>query len=553
MEYKKLIIEKLFDQYNFEIDLSKRCNILVGPNGVGKTTILKIIFNTMRRDFVELARFKFDKIQILYKKKDEEKTFEFKRSDLFPESDYIFKEFQKSFEEIPEDHLGRDFNSEIWQIFIKLEKNNIFNDYLSNLYFDKKHSLEIKEILKTYKYLIPDSYMSFDNTIKKILDNNIYNMYNHNPHLFFYNSKISKKEIPIEKKEIFYLDLVDKFEVDNSYIEESNVRSLYVDWLNDIKNVGMTPGQISSDLIGVSRNINKLTEGNIINICKDISEKIDDFNIDGNKHKKTSMITTKLISENDNFLKNIIENRKIEINKIISRNYYDKEYIIDFNKRLMAHYKNIVGKKIEYLDQNNFYKDESIIDNIYKYFKPIMCKNSIFDINFKDKSFMGDQFNSIDLEFYKFYKEEIDNLKNKNNQTDKMKKFINLIKKYFVDKDVEVYPYGIEFRKKHIESYTIKNFEVHSNKSNYIDIAALSSGEKKIIMLIAISVFIDDTKIILDEPELSISLENQERIILDILSNDSLEKLYTATHSPFIISDEELVDHISFLPQKEVD
>jgi len=553
MEYKKLVIEKLFDQYNFEIDLSKRCNILVGPNGVGKTTILKIIYNIMRRDFIELSKFKFNKIKILYEKEEKEGSFEFRRSDLFPESEYIFKELKKSFEVFGEDHLGRDVNSDVWEIFIKLENNNILTDYLSNIYFDKKHSLEIKEILKTYEYLIPNFYMEFDDIIKNILKRNTHQTSNYKRDKIFENSKIIKIEIPIKIKEIFYLDLVDKFEIENFYIDESNVKSFYVNWLNDINKAGIIPEEIGSSIIGVSRSINNLTQGNIINICKEISEKIDDFLLYGEEYKKESMISTKLLNTDNIFLENIIKNRKIQINKIISKNYYNKEFIIDFNKRLMKHYKNIVGKKLEYLDSNSFYENEKVIDNIYRYFKPIMCKNSIFDMDFRNKLFIGDHFNSIDLEFSKFYEEEINILKSKNNQTKKIKKFIRLIKKYFVDKDIEVYPYGIEFRKRHIDSYTIKNFEVHSNKSNYIDSVALSSGEKKILLLIATSVFIDDLRIVLDEPELSISLENQERIIPDILSNDNLEKLYTATHSPFMISGEELVDNISFLPQKEVE
>lgn len=41
----KIIVEKLFDLYDYEIDLNtdKKISILIGPNGCGKTTILKIV------------------------------------------------------------------------------------------------------------------------------------------------------------------------------------------------------------------------------------------------------------------------------------------------------------------------------------------------------------------------------------------------------------------------------------------------------------------------------------------------------------------------------
>jgi len=35
-----LYIRKLFGLYNYTIDLSKRCSIIIGENGSGKTTIL---------------------------------------------------------------------------------------------------------------------------------------------------------------------------------------------------------------------------------------------------------------------------------------------------------------------------------------------------------------------------------------------------------------------------------------------------------------------------------------------------------------------------------
>jgi len=41
---KKIKIEGLFNKFNYEIEFKEGITILTGPNGYGKTTILKIIY-----------------------------------------------------------------------------------------------------------------------------------------------------------------------------------------------------------------------------------------------------------------------------------------------------------------------------------------------------------------------------------------------------------------------------------------------------------------------------------------------------------------------------
>ena len=61
---KFIRINKLFGKYDNEIDLSSRGIILIGENGVGKTTIMKIIMNLMNKNFTELIKYDFESIDI---------------------------------------------------------------------------------------------------------------------------------------------------------------------------------------------------------------------------------------------------------------------------------------------------------------------------------------------------------------------------------------------------------------------------------------------------------------------------------------------------------
>jgi predicted ATP-binding protein involved in virulence len=68
-----------------------------------------------------------------------------------------------------------------------------------------------------------------------------------------------------------------------------------------------------------------------------------------------------------------------------------------------------------------------------------------------------------------------------------------------------------------------------------IPLDALSSGEKQMISLFARLYLYPKKKIVLiDEPELSLSLEWQRKILPDILSAHTCEQIIAITHSPFI-------------------
>ena len=72
-----------------------------------------------------------------------------------------------------------------------------------------------------------------------------------------------------------------------------------------------------------------------------------------------------------------------------------------------------------------------------------------------------------------------------------------------------------------------------------ISLNDLSSGEKQVVSLLSL-IYLSSTKkiVLIDEPELSLSLDWQQRILVDILEAPSVVQLLAITHSPFIFDNE---------------
>ena len=67
----------------------------------------------------------------------------------------------------------------------------------------------------------------------------------------------------------------------------------------------------------------------------------------------------------------------------------------------------------------------------------------------------------------------------------------------------------------------------------------LSSGEKQVVSLLSYLFLYSSDKIILvDEPELSLSIDWQQRILVDMVAAPSCKQLLAITHSPFIFDNE---------------
>ena len=80
---------------------------------------------------------------------------------------------------------------------------------------------------------------------------------------------------------------------------------------------------------------------------------------------------------------------------------------------------------------------------------------------------------------------------------------------------------------------------VNSFTQSSVPLSQLSSGEKQVVSILArLYLYNKRNFILIDEPELSLSLEWQRKIVPDMVNSGSVAQLLAITHSPFIFENE---------------
>ena len=200
-----------------------------------------------------------------------------------------------------------------------------------------------------------------------------------------------------------------------------------------------------------------------------------------------------------------------------------------------------------------YFRDEQNLYFIENYIRPIICENfrvaaekcsnSIDDM-------WDDEKTSTAFLCYITYKEILPFLLEKNNINKKILKLEEMLNNYFYDKEIEILPSGI-FVKIKKEADNLKIVPLRDSKNDRIGLNELSSGEKKIILLFVIAAFSDRVSVVLDEPELSLSVLWQEHLLPDLLEEGGFKNLIVATHSPYMAMDERVHDCMVFLPAED--
>jgi len=92
----------------------------------------------------------------------------------------------------------------------------------------------------------------------------------------------------------------------------------------------------------------------------------------------------------------------------------------------------------------------------------------------------------------------------------------------------------------YFDKLTVNAEAVNTYTKGVLPLGALSSGEKQIVSIFA-RLYLDAGKrylILIDEPELSLSMEWQQKFLPDVLSAPSCVQLIAITHSPFTFDNE---------------
>lgn len=111
-----------------------------------------------------------------------------------------------------------------------------------------------------------------------------------------------------------------------------------------------------------------------------------------------------------------------------------------------------------------------------------------------------------------------------------IKLFCDVCNKYMVNKETTY----------DSSTFTFKISQDHSGEKQKIELNQLSSGEKQIVSLFSYLYLSDKTNffVLIDEPELSLSVKWQKQFIVDIVNGEFCSGVVAVTHSPFIFDNE---------------
>ena len=136
--------------------------------------------------------------------------------------------------------------------------------------------------------------------------------------------------------------------------------------------------------------------------------------------------------------------------------------------------------------------------------------------------------NKSNEEFLIYYLQKLVSIYNSQEAIDKkLSKFARVCSKYLSGKKI-------------VYDETMLVMEVLDNEGLKIDFDDLSSGEKQIVSVFS-KVYLDVTSpciFIIDEPEISLSIEWQKEFLKDIYDSKKVALLIATTHSPFIFKNE---------------
>jgi predicted ATPase len=581
MEFKnfKIKIEGLFGKFDYNLDLSSKLNILIGENGDGKSTIINIINNIFNFDFTSLASIKFRRIEIKFNNKQiiinhddllahpsayfgaytliEDQIIKNAQNNLIRQKHLSVSDFD-TFEEFENKNNSFEKNtySYVESFSIENTKPNSIAEKLIHALISKFSISEFNDYVSLVVNYEPDYFLrlfnqkavaekTIFNFIKEYFDTNSFKSLTHNELIDYI--KIINKDYKTQKTRVNVIQ--------NSYFLISGlVFNITAQILNN-KNANFFLGRFLS-----LSNVNKL---NMVEVYK-LDSRVDTTRRLSSKKIIRPLDLNSLLEQ----LETEVDESTATINMSIKRIYNEdtfEEFLVDFidlaRKFDKAKIENTNGN-LDIVDKLEYERIKSQLSLKYDYLSVFVGFKNFFyrkeertnEDYSNDKELTRDFINYIN----KFIKETYYSFSNNFDETYRktfylIKELITLFEKLWSKrlgsiKDAETiltsYLSG-----KSVEILATKRFLVKDKKTGeVIPIELLSSGEKKILAIFSAVILGEQEGLLLiDEPELSLSIPWQERLVDDISSFGG--KIILATQSNHIARDKHSKNIVLMIPR----
>lgn len=460
MDIQTFDIKKLYGTKDIKLTFKDNTLILVGENGAGKTTVLRLMFYFLSGQWDKLKIYNFESLLLSYISNIGEKgeikiTKSNLNSVLSAELDQLIYISQKDDIEVM---------IEQFEIFDTKYKDSVIKNYM------KKNPSDFIKVLKHFKnlnYKDPATKkISFD--LKKLRDSIDFKIL----YLPTYRRIETELDTIISDRdeEDFKFRTKERRNINNEFHTKKGTNNSHIELIefgmNDVKKA---IENTLKDLKEFSREqLNNLTLGYLSDV---VEKKYNNIDISQIKNASKDLIESALQRIDINILS---DKNKHHLSKIINKINKNKNSNIEEHSKVLCHY---------FLKLLNFQKELEMREQDIKQFCEI-CN-----------------------------------------------KFLNPEKK--LDYDSSNFTFKI-----------LKNINDQT-----IELKNLSSGEKQIVSIFSHLCLSNDKKgffVLIDEPELSLSVKWQKEFLLNIRNLKLFRGMFSVTHSPFIY-DNELVKYASGL------
>ena len=441
------IVEGLHGYKDFSIKFKDNRLILVGENGSGKTSVLRIFYYFLTCNWAELIKFKFKKVTL----KINNNSYEISHSDI-KQNIYANDKFLR--------HLPPFIREKVKKALYKGDIEEIETILMKSM-----SPLRYREFRNHFLHYQFNLFDSTENDIKKS------------------SQKINKLVEKLEENidfNILYLPTYRRIERELEFILKGYDK-------DDFKNTS-----IRSDV-----NSHQGSK----NYIELIQFGMDDVN-----------------DAKDEILYKLKEFQRTELN-LLTLKYLD----------------DVVNKKYEKIDIAKIKKaTDDDIDNVLRRIDETLLneetknklRETIKTVKSSKRNVNEDEHTKVICHYFTKLLDFQEKLKQKES---KMRDFCLVCNKYIVDKEFCYESSSFDF-----------SIRSKLDNNSIIQFQQLSSGEKQIVSLFS-QLYLSDNNnyfVIIDEPEMSLSVPWQREFLVDIHKGEFCKGLFAVTHSPFIYDNE---------------